>query len=223
MNSLLIMLGLLFAVLLALGGGMYWFLTGPENLEQYPDANQSPYRLPWPAGLTYLCVQSNRGVVSHRGWEEFAYDFAMPVGSDVCAARAGKVIRVVSNHDGHGFHWPNNSVAIQHGDGSLAYYLHIKKDGSRVVAGDFVRQGQVIAASGHVGNSMLPHLHFHVTDAERTSTLPIAFADLKKDAGVPRMFKHYTSDNTAPPAVRSDTRSRGGRSPCAMMSLQRGE
>ncbi len=38
----------------------YWIFTGPENLDQYPPAGESPYLLPWPAGTTYLCVQSNR-------------------------------------------------------------------------------------------------------------------------------------------------------------------
>jgi len=120
----------------------------------------------------------------------------MPVGTDVCAARGGKVIRVVMEHDGHGRNKPNNLIAIQHEDGTLGYYLHLKKDSSRVKVDDMVQQGQVIAASGHVGKSLMPHLHFHVTDAARKSTLPVSFADVEKDAGVPRMFKNYLSGNS---------------------------
>jgi murein DD-endopeptidase MepM/ murein hydrolase activator NlpD len=176
----------------------YCVATGPEDISQYPPAAQSPYRLPWSAGQAYLCVQSNRGIVSHRGWERFAYDFSMPVGTPVCAARGGKVVNVVVSHEGHGHHWPNNLVAIKHDDDTLGYYLHLRKDGSRVKVGDVVKQGQVIAESGHVGNSMLPHLHFHVTDAKRTTTLPITFSDVGKDAGIPRMFKTYTSSNLSP-------------------------
>ncbi|MCX5759075.1 MAG: M23 family metallopeptidase [Candidatus Hydrogenedentes bacterium] len=194
----------LFVALLMAGIGSYWIFTGPQNIAQYPPADLSPYRLPWTAGQTLLCVQSNRGVVSHRGWERFAYDFAMPVGTDVCAARGGTVIQVTVDHDGHGYHWPNNVIAIRHDDGTQAFYLHVKKDGSRVSVGDRVKQGQVIALSGHVGNSMLPHVHFHVTDSGKKSTLPITFADVGKDMGIPRMFKRYTSGNTAAesPAVR---------------------
>ncbi len=188
---LLKILGAFLATLAVTGVGVYWFATGPTNLDQYPPAAASPYHLPYPANKTWLCVQSNRGVVSHRGWEQFAYDFAMPVGSDVCAARAGEVIKVVVEHDGHGYKWPNNMVVIRHEDGTQASYLHIKKDGSRVAVGDKVTQGQVIAASGHVGNSMLPHLHFHVTDPDRKSTLPISFSDVDRDRGIPRMFKWY--------------------------------
>jgi murein DD-endopeptidase MepM/ murein hydrolase activator NlpD len=65
-----------------------------------------------------------------------------------------------------------------------------------VKVGDVVKQGQAIALSGHVGNSLMPHLHFHVTDAARKSTLPITFSDLGKDVGIPRMFKSYRSGNT---------------------------
>ncbi len=187
-------LGVIIVVLLG-AGIVYAVATGPHQFGQYPNAKTSPYRLPWKSGDTHLCVQSNRGVVSHRGWEEFAYDFAMPVGTEIRAARAGKVIKVVVANDGHGYHWPNNLVAIEHDDGTKAYYLHIKKDGSLVNVGDTVTQGQPIALSGHVGNSMLPHLHFHVTDAERKSTLPTTFSDVTKDLGIPRMFKRYTAGN----------------------------
>jgi murein DD-endopeptidase MepM/ murein hydrolase activator NlpD len=135
-------------------------------------------------------------VVSHRDREQFAYDFSMPVGSDICAARGGEVIKVVADRDGHGYRWPNNMVVIRHEDGTTGSYLHIRKDGARVAVGDKVTQGQVIAASGHVGNSMLPHLHFHIVDAEDKGTIPISFSDVKEDRGIPRMFKWYKSGNT---------------------------
>ena len=114
-------------VLLALLTAAYLLFTGPRHLDRYPPREGSPYRLPWPAGQTRFCGQSNRGIVSHRGWEEFAYDFNMPVGSDVCAARGGTVTRVVIHHDGHGLHMPNNLIAIDHGDGTTGWYLHLQK------------------------------------------------------------------------------------------------
>jgi murein DD-endopeptidase MepM/ murein hydrolase activator NlpD len=200
LNAIQVVAALL-GVLLVVAAPVYFIATGPRDLELYPDLAQSPYRLPWTEGKTFLCVQSNRAVVSHRGWEEFSYDFAMPVGTDIRAARAGVVTKVVIDNDGHGYHWPNNLVAVQHDDGTMAYYLHLKKDGSYVSVGDAVQQGQVISASGHVGNSTMPHLHFHVTDAGRTSTLRLTFQDVTKDRGIPRMFKWYTSGNTAPPTT----------------------
>ena len=186
---------ILFLALLAGLATCYCVATGPEDISEYPPATNSPYRLPWAAGQAHLCVQGNRGIVSHHEWERFAYDFYMPVGTEVCAARGGKVLTVIVSHDGHGYHWTNNLVAIEHDDQTRGYYLHLKKDGSRVKVGDIVKQGQVIAESGHVGNSMMPHLHFHVTDAKRTTTLPITFSDVSQDAGIPRMFKTYSSGN----------------------------
>lgn len=187
-----------FVLLLAGSTLAYAAFTGPRGGTDYPAAAESPYRLPWPAGTTRFCIQGNRAVVSHRGWEEHAFDFTMPVGSPVCAARAGEVTQVIVENDGHGYKWPNNKVVVRHEDGTLANYLHLKRNGSKVQVGDRVTQGQVIAESGHVGNSMLPHLHFHVTDAERKRTLPITFADVHVDDGIPRMFKYYTAGEPAP-------------------------
>jgi murein DD-endopeptidase MepM/ murein hydrolase activator NlpD len=142
-----------------------------------------------------LCCQGNRGIVSHRGDGEFAYDFAMPVGSDVCAARAGVVKWVEVGNDGNGRHAPNNFVVIEHGDGTFGWYLHIRREGSYVQPNQRVRQGERIAASGNVGLSMLPHLHFQVSNS-RGESLPVTFTDVDSDRGIPRMFKRYTSGNS---------------------------
>ena len=186
--------GLGFAIFIGIVVAAYVLFTGPRNLDAYPDATTSPYKLPWPAGVTYLCCQSNRGIVSHRGWEEFAYDFSMPVGSDVCAARAGMVTLIEVSHDGHGNSAPNNFIAIDHGDLTAAWYLHLKKDGSYVQVGQHVAQGERIAASGHVGISLIPHLHFHVVNV-KNEVERITFSDVTTDRGIPRMFKSYKSGN----------------------------
>src|SRR5262245_6214933 len=116
----------------------------------------------------------------------------MPVGSDVCAARAGLVTHVEVAHDGHGVDAPNNLITVSHEDGTFAWYLHLRQGGSYVQPGQYVRQGERLAASGNVGLSMLPHLHFRVTDAAGR-LLPVTFADVGADRGIPRMFKRYTS------------------------------
>lgn len=185
-------LAALIALLVLLG--LYHLFTGPRDLDAYPPRETSPYRLPWPAGTTWLCVQGNNAVVSHRDQDGLhAWDFAMPVGSDVLAARAGRVVRVVDEHDGNGTDRPNNLVHIDHGDRTTGRYLHLQKGGARVKVGDVVRQGQLIAKSGNVGRSMLPHLHFEVRRGE--ATIPISFFDVTEDRGVPRMFHRYTSRN----------------------------
>jgi murein DD-endopeptidase MepM/ murein hydrolase activator NlpD len=188
-------LGLVLAILLLVA--LFELLTGPRDLDAYPPRETSPYLLPWPAGVTYLCVQGNNAVVSHRDADgEHAWDFAMPVGSDVLAARAGTVVRIVDEHDGRGADRPNNLVHVDHGDGTTGRYLHLQKGGARVEVGDTVRQGQRLALSGNVGRSLLPHLHFEVRRGE--ATIPVSFRDVTRDRGVPRMFARYTSGNRAP-------------------------
>lgn len=186
------------SVVVVLLGAAYVLFTGPRDLSSYPARETSPYRLPYPAGQTWLCGQSNRGLVSHRGTGEFAFDFLMPEGSDVCAARGGTVAAVLVSHEGHGLKAPNNYVAIDHGDGTSGWYLHLQKDGSLVRVGERVVQGQRIGRSGHVGRSMTPHLHFHVRESAHRTTVPVSFADVTNHAGVPRLGFHYTSGNVVP-------------------------
>ncbi|HEU4387797.1 MAG TPA: M23 family metallopeptidase [Blastocatellia bacterium] len=176
---------------------LLWVLlfTGPRNLSVYPTAAESPYRLPWPAGVSHWCGQGNRGVVTHRGKGEFCYDFGMSVGSDVCAARAGVVCKVVTEHDGNGFDAPSNEIVVDHQDGTFAWYVHLKKGGAYVTVGQYIRQGQRIGSSGNVGPSLIPHLHFNVTDGNEDHTIPVTFADVLSDSGIPRMLTRYTSGN----------------------------
>jgi hypothetical protein len=192
----LALLGMAMLVVVILATLFLW-LTGPHDLRRYPSAASSPYRLPWVAGVTRVCCQGNRGIVSHRKWEEFAYDFAMPVGSDVRAARGGTAVKVDVEHDGNGFAAKNNFLVVDHGDGTFAWYFHLRQGGAYVEPGQRVRQGEPVAASGNVGSSLLPHLHFQVTDANHVLQ-PVTFADVNSDQGIPRMFKRYTSNNVFP-------------------------
>ena len=55
-----------------------------------------------------------------------------------------------------------NYVIIQHSDGNYTVYGHLSANTIRVVAGESVRQGQVIAKMGSSGSSTGPHVHFEV-------------------------------------------------------------
>jgi len=48
------------------------------------------------------------------------------------------------------------------GGGRFALYAHLQKGTIRVHPGDSVKRGQVLALVGNSGNSVVPHLHFHV-------------------------------------------------------------
>jgi hypothetical protein len=173
---------------------LFWLLTGPRPDAGYPPREGSPYRLPYPAGKAFLCVQGNRAIVSHRPPRgEFAYDFAMPTGAPVCAARAGVVVAVLDTNDGNGLNAPNNYIGVDHGDDTFGWYHHIRKGGSLVKLHQRVERGQGVAECGNVGTSMVPHVHFEVT-REDGVTIPVTFADVPGD-GVPRIYTLYTSGN----------------------------
>ena len=55
-----------------------------------------------------------------------------------------------------------NSVVLDLGDGKYALYAHMDPGSVRVHKGDTVKRGQVIGLVGNSGNSLAPHLHFHV-------------------------------------------------------------
>lgn len=55
-----------------------------------------------------------------------------------------------------------NSVVLDLGGGRYALYAHLIPGSIKVHTGDTVKRGQTIALVGNSGNSLEPHLHFHV-------------------------------------------------------------
>lgn len=176
------------SIILLLG----WFLTGSRSDVLYPPPASSPYKLPWRGGVERLCSQGNRSFATHRGFYEFSWDFFMGVGTDVLAARGGAVVEVVDDLEYPSFEH-GNRVVIKHMDGTLATYAHLKYHGTLVKLGELVRQGQHIGYSGMTGRTLYPHLHFHVTDAQNTETIPVTFEDVP--TGPPLAARFYTSGN----------------------------
>ncbi len=63
-----------------------------------------------------------------------------------------------------------NSVVLDLGNHRYAVYAHLQPGKIRVHQGDTVKRGQVLALVGNTGNSVAPHLHFHVV----TNPSPLA-------------------------------------------------
>jgi hypothetical protein len=57
-----------------------------------------------------------------------------------------------------------NSIILDLGDKRYALYAHLEPGSLKVRSGERVQLGQVIALVGDTGNSIVPHLHFQVTD-----------------------------------------------------------
>ena len=146
----------------------------------FPDWQTSPYVLPYPVGSTYSVSQANCSTGGHRGSYKYAYDFVMPIGTTVTAARAGVVAETRTKfRDGQPGEAESNWVKIRHSDGTIAAYSHLTANGALVKTGDHVVAGQPIGLSGNTGNTGgLPHLHFHLCpclEPVDCGTLPLTF------------------------------------------------
>jgi hypothetical protein len=58
-----------------------------------------------------------------------------------------------------------NSIVLDLGGGRYALYAHLHAGSIKVKPGERVKLGQVMARVGNSGNTIAPHLHFHVMDA----------------------------------------------------------
>jgi murein DD-endopeptidase MepM/ murein hydrolase activator NlpD len=108
------------------GGGLMWPVSGPVT---------SPFGWRWGR--------------MHEG-----IDIAVPTGTPVHAAAAGRVI-IAGWMGGYG-----NLIVIDHGGGLSTAYGH--NSSFAVGVGASVSQGQVVAYAGSTGNSTGPHVHFEV-------------------------------------------------------------
>lgn len=138
------------------------------------------YQLPFLPWCAFYLVQGYGGSHSHFGSMHYCLDFAMPVGTAICAARSGIVIDVIDHFELGGndpsFKSKWNVVTILHPDGSLATYGHLMKNGARVSKNQSVLAGEIICYSGNTGWSTVPHLHFHVAAGHTPATVPTRFA-----------------------------------------------
>lgn len=121
---------------------------------------------PWACEATYPCTQGNGGATSHTGFAQYAWDFGMPLGTDIKAAHGGTValIEMSSQVGGCSQTYANdaNYVVIDHGDGTAGLYLHVEGNSSPFGLGDTVEAGETIARVGATGWTCGAHLHFQV-------------------------------------------------------------
>jgi murein DD-endopeptidase MepM/ murein hydrolase activator NlpD len=139
--------------------------------------------VPFSAGKNFPITQAYPDVITHQTPDSlYAVDLAMPVGTDIFAARGGLVVDVASDNFRGGLDLSRdgqtaNIIRILHDDGTFSLYAHLNWNSIRVKPGDQVRAGQYIADAGNTGFSSGPHLHFAVQrNAGLTvESLPIVF------------------------------------------------
>ncbi len=152
-----------------------------EGCGPYPAPSTSKYSMPFRPGLESVMSQGNcSGIGSHRYAGRHAYDFALPMGTELLAIEGGVVQDVIDQSpDGTGLGRDGNFVHVRHDDGTYVTYFHIAQGSALVGTGARIEQGQPIASSGNSGGTGgIPHLHLQLTSCGQRSvcgTLPITF------------------------------------------------
>ncbi len=159
------------------------------------------YRAPFSVAGSYKVTQAfPYGITHDTADSRYAVDIAMPVGTDIHAARGGIVFEVASTNFRGGTD-PNrdaasaNIVRILHDDGTHAVYAHLNWNSIRVKPGDVVERGQYIADSGNTGFSSGPHLHFAVlvNVGMRIESVPVVFEGPDSSGISPAVGKTLTA------------------------------
>jgi hypothetical protein len=137
------------------------YRPGCIDRDTFGPPEESAYVLPFPVGTAY---RLNNGYCwpagGHR--EQLAYDFDMPVGDPVVAARGGVVRDVKQDSPDDGQGTDHNHITVEHEDGTVGFYAHLQQWSALVQSGEMVQAGQQVASNGHSGTTDIPHLHFGV-------------------------------------------------------------
>jgi murein DD-endopeptidase MepM/ murein hydrolase activator NlpD len=149
------------------------------------------YRMPYGGTKHQVLSQGVGGRFSHTGPAKYSFDFGMPWGTPVLAARAGRVVSVRDGNIASGtrkvFYDKANAVEVLHADGTIASYAHLRH-GAVVELGENVATGQLIGLSGDTGFSTGPHLHFMVwrrLPSLGWKSVPLRFHDGSEQGFVP--------------------------------------
>jgi hypothetical protein len=158
----------------------YQFLVGDPTAQHTPP---QPYRVPFAIAGDHRVSQAFPDSVTHTTPDSrYAVDIAMPIGTDIFAARSGTVFDVSAQNFKGGTDALRdlslaNFIRILHDDGTYAVYAHLNLNSVRVRLGDYVERGEYIAESGNTGYSSGPHLHFVVVRnvGMAMDSVPVAF------------------------------------------------
>jgi murein DD-endopeptidase MepM/ murein hydrolase activator NlpD len=176
----------------------YQYLAGEPNARHRP---QQAYRAPFAIATDHPVTQAFPEVATHTTRDShYAVDIAMPIGTDIMAARGGVVFDVAASNFRGGLDpvkdGPKaNVIRILHDDGTYAIYAHLNTNSIRVRPGDRVERGEYIADSGNTGFTSGPHLHFAVARnvGMQIESLPILFLGQNSETIIPAAGQPLTA------------------------------
>jgi len=133
---------------------------------------------PGPGILDYSC--GTRTYNGHRGTDIGIYPFNWNMmEANMIAVVAAAPGTITYRHDGEfdkncdSKDVPGNLVMVKHGDGSTAWYAHLKKGSvTPKQVGETVIAGEQLGTIGSSGHSSGPHLHFEVHDPQNVAFDP---------------------------------------------------
>lgn len=111
---------------------------------------------PVPGALVTSSFGRRYHPILKRARRHTGIDYNADYGTEVRAAADGIVHRKARNYQMGRF------VSIEHADGLLTRYAHLRRWAKGVRAGTYVKRGQVIGYVGSSGLATGPHLHFEV-------------------------------------------------------------
>lgn len=177
-----------------------------------PPGSMGVFRRPFDGD--FKLIQGPHGTFSHfaGSQDEEAWDWAMPEGTPVLAAREGLVVATRSDCTigavDEALKNEANYVILRHADGTFSEYHHLREGGVLVKLGDRVAAGQRLGESGNTGYTSRPHLHFsvfHTIDGTLRTTLPVSFGEEPTPvADAPPRETGSRPRRTATPATRED-------------------
>jgi len=134
--------------------------------------------------LDFVQLVDGRGYEGDPKRAESWYGFGEPVlapadGTVVCVSdiQPDEPIGATGQTPSYG-----NHITVKIGNDRYAIMAHLKQGSARVSKGERVRVGQQIGAVGDSGDSLWPHLHFHIQDSpvidQQARTIPVVFGDV---------------------------------------------
>ncbi len=159
------------------------------------------YALPFAKGTGVQVSQGYHGGKTHKGLSAYAVDFPVPTGTPIYAAREGVVVGAEGGYNRGGlspeYRQYANYVIIEHADGTMGNYYHLRQGGAAVRIGQKVSRGELIGYSGNTGYSSGPHLHFSVSKVDpvsmrRPMNLPVRLEAKEGIVTFPRQGERYT-------------------------------